>query len=159
MICLEIRTLPPRKIWHYRKADWEQMKSKVAEQSWDFLKQGTIDEMLQSFNNFILDLMEKYVPHSCKTKVKGTLPWLTQTCVSAIASKHAAEGTPTYSTRAAECQQVLRDEHQKHLTKVKADMDKLPRGSKQWWSLAQQLLLRASVSESIFHEKKIQTST
>ena len=139
---VEVRELPPRKIWHFSAANWPQMKDLASKQSWTFLQSGSVDEMINRFNAFLLDMMEKHVPFSWKSKVKGSLPWLNNVCVAAIATKHAAEGTADYASKATRCQEILRGEYHEHMVKVKADMEKLPRGSKQWWSLAKTIVTK-----------------
>ena len=111
---VEVRELPPRKIWQYSKANWPQMKTAILNESWDFLRQGSIDDMMCQFNALLLRMMDMYVPFSWKTKVKGSLPWMNQICVESINAKHAAEGTPAYVAQASACQTCLRSEYQKN---------------------------------------------
>ena len=146
---VEVRELSSRKIMYYNKVNWDQMKDIVARQDWSFLQNGSVDDMLVNFNAFLSNLVEAYVPVSWSSKVKSTLPWMNKSCIEAIASKHAAEDTDSYAAKASACQTVLREAHQAHLSKVKSGMDQLPRGSKQWWSLAKQLMHKKS-STSIF---------
>ena len=77
------------------------------------------------------------------------MPWVNKACDDAIAAKHAAEGSDAYAAKATECQETLRGAYQNHITKVKQDMEVLPRGSKKWWSLAKQLM-RKKTFVSVF---------
>ena len=101
---------------------------------------------MKCLSRYILNLMHEHVPFTWKTKVKATLSWLNHACVVAIDAKHAAEGTPQYTSKASECQGILKQKHQVYLAKVKEEMSKHPRGSKRWWNIVKQLMRKKTSS-------------
>ena len=80
------------------------------------------------------------IPYAFKTERRTNLPWLTDECHAAVAEKHAAEGSESYPQVAEWCTGVLRRVRASFLVKLKASIEKLPRGSKKWWALNKQLL-------------------
>ena len=86
--------------------------------------------------------MCQHIPQEEKRVQKSTLPWLNGTCLSAIAEKHQAEGQTNYKEVASRVQQVLSNERNKYMAKLKARMEKLPKASKQLWALNKRLLHR-----------------
>ena len=146
---MESRNMPFRRVWHYRDADWKQIQQKIAEYDLQDLKQGAIDNCLQTFVDFLRHQMHAHIPQSMREMRKTTLPWLNDRCALAIARKHALEGGPEYLEACTKCSQVLCEEKQKHMTKLKNQLETLPKSSKRWWTLNKQLLNRQS-SPSFF---------
>ncbi len=101
--------------------------------------------MYEAFNRII----RQFVPYSYKNQIKCSLPWLSERCLTAIASKHRAEGSSSYQEAASTCKKILCEEHEKYQVKIRERMRALPRNSKHWWSLAKQLMRRNS-SASFF---------
>ena len=82
------------------------------------------------------------MPVKVQESERRSLPWLNETCKSAIRAKHAAEGSVHYMTEARKCQDILHVEQLKYRQKLKSKLDNLPRSSKRWWTLANEFLHR-----------------
>ena len=95
---------------------------------------------LDIFVNKLNDEMHAHIPNFLKQVQKSNLPWLNEKCHEAIEAKHQAEGTAAYATVAACTSQNLQAERSNYTTKLKAQMEELPKGSKRWWALNKQLL-------------------
>ena len=146
---LETRSLSQRRIWHFRDANWQAMKDAVLNFDCSCLLEGSVDASIDLFVGFLQGLMHAHVPQDTQEVRKATLPWLNSRCDLAIARKHAAEGTPAYAEACKSCSQILYEEKQKHIQKLKLQMEALPKSSKKWWSILKRLLNRQA-SPSFF---------
>jgi hypothetical protein len=74
------KTLKPRKVHSYKKADWEGLKSHIEEVSKKFIEETTedtpVEDLWQRFTTEIDAAIEKYVP-SRMTKSRERPPWVT----------------------------------------------------------------------------------
>lgn len=59
-------------------------------------------------------------------------------------AKAAAEGKPNYTQAQEVCSQVLQEAYKDYISRLKMKIAKLPKGSKQWWSLSRELLHKAA---------------
>ena len=105
------------------------------------------------FEHELDNQMQMHIPRFSKEVQKSTLPWLSPECLTAIEAKHMAEGTDSYEEAAAYANNVMREEKQAYITKLKIQMEHLPKCSKQWWSLNERLLNKQP-SMSLFHQRK-----
>ena len=112
------------------------------------LLEGSVDASIDLFVGFLQGLMHAHVPQDTQEVRKATLPWLNSRCDLAIARKHAAEGTPAYVEACKPCNQILYEEKQKHIQKLKLQMEALPKSSKRWWSILKRLLNRQASPSS-----------
>ena len=139
-MCVELPQYKNR--WHFKDANWVAIRDAIEDFDCNLLQQHSVDSSVELFVKFLQDLMQAHIPQSVKEVRKATLPWLNDRCNHAIARKHAAEGSPAYILACSECSQVLFEEKQKHMQKLKTQMEELPRSSKRWWSIMKQLLSR-----------------
>ena len=82
-------------------------------------------------------------------RTRNTHPWLNARCRTAIINKNVSEGTDSYQAASSSCAQVLREEREKYVEKLKAKLASLPRCSKQWWRINRELLHRKANISSI----------
>ena len=150
-MCVELPQYKNR--WHFKDANWVAIRDAIEDFDCNLLQQHSVDSSVELFVKFLQDLMQAHIPQSVKEVRKATLPWLNDRCNHAIARKHAAEGSPAYILACSECSQVLFEEKQKHMQKLKTQMEELPRSSKRWWSIMKQLLNRQG-SPSFFPPMK-----
>ena len=117
---MEDREMSSRTIWHYRDANWQAIRETL--QSFDVrqLTHGSVNDACNLFDQFLRGLMHSYVPQSARQSVKSTLPWLNDKCRSIIALKHSSESTPQYNQIATKCQQMLHQEKQKYIFRLKS---------------------------------------
>ena len=59
---LEIRHFAPRRIWHFKDANWEAMKAALLKFDCSQLLEGSVDTSLDVFVKFLQDLMQAHVP-------------------------------------------------------------------------------------------------
>ena len=136
---LEVRRLAPRRVWHYKDANWTAIKDAVRKFDVARLHGCTVDSSVELFQKFLHDLMHAHIPQTRKEMQKATLPWFNARCNLAIVRKHAMEDTPDYAEACRTCSQVVYEEKQKYKQKLKRQMEALPKSSKRWWSLMKRL--------------------
>ena len=107
---------------------------------WRVLNQGTVDDAAELFEQELSRQMHMHIPRISKPMEKSTLPWLTDKCVEAIQAKHMAEGTDQYDQIAMHTSAILHQERSAYTAQLKKKMEKLPKCSKQWWTLNKRLL-------------------
>ena len=72
-----------RKIWHYSRADIENMKRSALAFNWaDELAHLNLDDQVQLFNDVIFNISENFIPNEFKTFNPKEPPWLTSSCKS-----------------------------------------------------------------------------
>ena len=76
-------------------------------------------------------------------------PWLNSKCVVTIQAKNVAENTDSFTEARKRCAQVLTQEHQVHIGKVRKKIAKLKKGSKAYWRLNRELLNKKTKCSSI----------
>ena len=103
-----------------------------------------MDEAVDRFYEVLESAIKEYVPCSEIGQSKSDLPWFNEKCKQAINEKHAAENMENYLLVASRCQAVLTEEHNRYRTQLKRRLEQLPRGSKEWWKIASQLMHRRS---------------
>ena len=130
------------------------MESKLRDQDWTFLRTEPLDDAVGSFYHILDSNITRFIPQSVKEQTKSSIPWLNDKCRMAIASKHAAEDTERYADAATHCQTILHQEHLRYHNELKTQMEKLPRSSKKWWTIAKQLMHRNS-KQSMFPPLKL----
>ena len=139
---VERKIFKPRTVFHYSHANWPEMERILGNKSWQSLYEGSVDDAVAIFYDNLSNLISRYVPCSVKAQSKSNLPWLNDACANAIHAKHAAEGTEAYHESARICRHVLHDEQKKYHENLRKRLESLPRNSKQWWTITNQLLRR-----------------
>ena len=76
-------------------------------------------------------------------------PWLNDRCRDAIAAKLAANNTDRGEIARDRCSQVLRDEYDAHVFRMKKELQDLPSSSKKLWKLSSALQGKSSSSSSV----------
>ena len=136
----------PRKVWHYREADWDTLKTKLAAANWDALVRDDVDASTDRLTSFLQETFQSCVPYRTVEHFKSTHPWLNERCRTAIALKCASECGVDYEASRDHCSKVLVEEYKAYQERVRAELRKLPKGSKKWWRLNRQLLAKHSGS-------------
>ena len=111
------------------------LKGELHAIDWSELKNGTAEHAVSYFLDVLWTLLIKYIPRKDIECTKSSHPWLNSRCRDALTKKNNAEGTDGYDAISKSCGDVLRDERQKYVERLKAKMTALPRGSKQWWRI------------------------
>eukprot|EP00969_Alexandrium_andersonii_P221810 9796252-Alexandrium_andersonii.AAC.1 len=75
---------------------------------------------------------------------RSSHPWLTPRCVELIRRKCAAAGTDNFRHAAEACSAGLLHAFHLHVTRMREQLRRLPRGSKRWWRISRELLSKIS---------------
>ena len=84
-----------------------------------------------------------------RTAYKSTHPWINKRCKEVVEEKRQAEGAPFYGDKLKACSEVILEEFNMYVTRTREGMQKLPRGSKRWWTMAKKLATRADKNSNI----------
>ena len=85
-----------RDVWHFKQARWQNMRCQLRNQNWIRLKNGSVDDAVNYFVDFLTALCEKYIPRETIAHRKKSHPWLTDSCRNAIDAKNVAIDTPSF---------------------------------------------------------------
>ena len=91
------------KIWHYAKAQKDEIKSAMGNIDWSTIfSELDVDDMTQLFTAKCIDIFSQYIPNEIVTCDDRDPPWMTATLKSAIKCKHRVydkyvnvDGNPT----------------------------------------------------------------
>ena len=131
------------------QANWKELGRELDTADWAPLDKGTAEDAFAYFLDVLWSLLCTYIPYKQVSFRKSSHPWLNDRCEAAIRAKNLAEGTDRFDQKRAVCSKVLKEEQQKHVTKLKEKLSSLPKGSKQWWKLNRELLQNKTKCSSI----------
>ena len=77
----------------YGKADWDSLRTSLAETDWDNVLSGSADSAAEEFTKAVFLATEACVPRSKMRARKSTHPWVNETVVELVKAKHMADGT------------------------------------------------------------------
>ena len=146
--------LQSRQVWEYNKADWIGFKRLLNQYKWRWIDETNPDDAAKTFTDTLLKLAKQFIPRKTVYVSNGSHPWINQMCLDLINSKQQAWGTPSYHEKAKICSKGLFDEYLAYVRRMKNELSKLKRGSKQWWSLSKRLINKAGKSVEIPFLKK-----
>ena len=142
-------SLPPRTIWHYNNADWDQIRKFYSSFPWNDVCSSlpTPSEMSKEITEFIQLGIETFIPHTKKgAQRQNHKPWFSKACNKARAQKLKTHKellhNPTPENRSAflEARNVYNQtvDSAKNVfnTRIKDKVLSCPNGSKSFWSLA-----------------------
>ena len=133
-----------RKVWHFRGAAWDNLRSELRNWSWARLSQGSVDSACTYFLDSLQSLCKEYIPHSTIEEIKSVHPWLDARCQEAIEKKAAAENSVNYQNEQQACANVLHDAYRNYVDGLKKKIMSLKKSDKRWWKLNRELLQRKS---------------
>lgn len=64
-----------RKVWNYKKADFNQMNALISSTDWRILNEGSIDEAANEFTNIFIRIAERCIPTHFATIRNLDKPW------------------------------------------------------------------------------------
>jgi len=131
------------------RAKWSQLENALNSVEWTQLQRGTAEDALNFFMETLWVLLCTFIPYKKINFEKKTHPWINERCSEAIRKKNDAENTPAFEAKRQLCAQVLAEEYQRHIAKLKEKISNLTKGSKQWWRLNRELLDKKSKISSI----------
>ena len=132
--------LQERWVWDFRHANWTKLHERIGACDWSVMNEMSVDEAARFFTNTLLEFSKECIPRRIFKKRKKSHPWMTERCIAALQAKAAHEHTEEYIHFSKVCSDVIAEEFENYVQKVRAQILELPRGSKAWWSLSRQLL-------------------
>ena len=106
------------------------------------MKEGSAEDALLYFLDILWTLLTKHIPRKQIQCTRSSHPWLNSRCREAVTHKNNSEGSDNFLSASSQCTQVLFEERQKYVEKLKVKLAALPKGSKQWWRINRELLHR-----------------
>ena len=136
-IKVPVDVAPPQTVsrhgWIYKQAHWQALRRDLASTSWQFVHTETLDVAVEQFTLTILAAARAHIPTRDFQEFKGKHPWMNQVCREAIALKHSHENMADYAHFRDQCSEVLATEYHQYIARIRADIVKCSRQSKQWW--------------------------
>ena len=132
----------PQFAFRLKDAKWTELRTALEQVDWRVLQRGSAEEAFTHFMDTLWLHLCKYIPYAKRKMKKQSHPWLNDRCREAIARKNDKEDRDDdeYRDAAKSCAEVLADEYQRYVLKLKEEIAQLPKGSKKWWKLNRQLL-------------------
>jgi hypothetical protein len=136
-----------RTVWRFAGANWDGLRSALADIQWGCLAQMSPDDGADFVTNTVLEAARTHIGQRTLSERKCSHPWLTERALALVQRKHDAAGTPAEEECRNDCSKGLYEEYGLF---VRAERDRLARerrGSKSWWARTRRLLqMRGSVS-------------
>jgi hypothetical protein len=129
-----------RTVLNFAAADWDGLRTKVADTSWAWLAEVEPYEGAEQLTNTLLDLAKSCIPQRDMVQRKSTHPWLSERVLSLVRRKHDAAGTTAETETRDLCSQAIFEEFGKFVKKERARLGQVRRGSKDWWSKSSRLM-------------------
>ena len=139
-----------REVWDFKKADWSKLQQMLEAHDWSFLERPDhanleehscfVDFAASTLVRDILVVCRECIPTRISREMRKSHPWMTQRCVNALAEKASLENTSGYDDACRRCGDIIRREFSEHVGKLKAKLQELPRASKEWWRMSNELL-------------------
>ena len=143
-----------RTVWRYLKADWENLRTKLASIDWNILEEYSVDVAAEVFTRKVIEISEAYIPKGLLREKKSTHPWVNRRVVELVAHKRAAAGTANEKSSTLACSDGIKEEYEKYIEKEKSRLRMETGASKGWWSRIRRLLNQTSKTCNIPALKK-----
>ena len=105
-------------------------------------------DAVELFEGVLMELMRVHIPDISIATDHGRFAWVNGRCKAAIAAESGLTGH-AHREAVIRSNEILNEEYQKHITRTRAKMLHLPRGSKAWWTLNRRLLNPKAKSSTI----------
>lgn len=143
-----------RRIWRYKSADWDEMRSFFASYPWQSVcfSSGDPSTCADAVTDVLRLGMEYFIPFSEVSSSGQARPWFGPECRRAEALKHQAyldwvdarqrkatdirDKKRTFNRLAKSCKKVLKKARFDHIGRIGNKLASYPAGSKAFWSLA-----------------------
>ena len=120
-----------RDYFDYKRAPWDKIREDVETTRWDeIFETRDCDDAARYFEERITEIIRRRIPCRKSREKISTHPWLNDRCRDAIAAKLAAKNTDSEETARDPCSQVLREEYDAHVFRMKKELQDLPSSSK-----------------------------
>ena len=149
----------PRRVWLYKKANWDALRNELAGAPWDLLLTKDDPEgACSNVTNTITDAMHRFIPQKSAPSFVDHPAWWNECCEKAQERKNktgrrwkalqSPEARLDYNRARNEYTTISRKACSLHKARVRGKMtDELQTGSKSWWWTARRLMDKGGKSE------------
>ena len=138
-----------RKVYDFKKADWNKLNKRLAAQNWDFIQTLPVDNGTERLTAVILECASQCIPQRWIVDKAFAHPWIDDTCRKALARKQAALGTADFLLRRDECSSIFLAAYHSYVSKIREKLKSMSASSRGWWRLSSTLLTKAGARENI----------
>ena len=138
-----------RQVWLFHKANWKHLSEALLGTDWSWIAESMPDDAAEKLQEKLLELMRQFIPNKSILVRSGSHPWLNEDCLALIKEKRAAWGTPAQGEASSKCSRGMLDQFYLYVDTVKTKLSKLKRGSKAWWKISKQLMMKSTSPCSI----------
>ncbi|XP_013175252.1 PREDICTED: uncharacterized protein LOC106123457 [Papilio xuthus] len=153
-VCPRFKPIGFRRVWHYRSADWDEMRSFFASYPWERVcfSLDDPDAVADSVADVVLQGMDLFIPSSVVPIGGSSRPWFgrscklaaryKQDCYRAWAEASAARDVNTsqlkkkYNSASRSFKRVIAKAKSEHVASIGERLVHLPSGTRAFWSLA-----------------------
>ena len=134
----------PRIVYDYSGAPWSRIRAEFSNTDWSFIDVFDVDAATTEVTRIIIGILDRLVQKRIISNDLSKHPWLNDRCLEFIRRKRAVEGTSEFADAAAACSAGILAEYHKYIDRTRAKFQRLRRGSKAWWRLANEIMNRKS---------------
>ena len=138
-----------RKVYDFKKAEWEKLNKRLGAQNWEFLHTLSADNATARLTSVILECVSQCIPQRWIVDKAFVHPWIDDTCKNALARKQAARGTEDFLLRRDECSTAFLFAYHRYVAKTRDKLKSMSASSRGWWRLSSTLLTKAGARENI----------
>ena len=138
-----------RKVYDYKKADWDKLRALLLAQDWRPTLALSADDAAEEMAKIILDKVAECIPSRMLMDKIWPHPWLNESCRSALLRKRAAFGSDQFEARRDECSRIFLEARNTYVTKTRDKLKEMSPSSRGWWRLSGSLLEKAGARETI----------
>ncbi|XP_072052028.1 uncharacterized protein [Amphiura filiformis] len=151
---------PPRRVWLYKKANWDALRNELAGAPWDrLLTKDDPEGACSNVTNTITDAMHRFIPQKSAPSFVDHPAWWNECCEKALERKNktwrrwkalqSPDARLDYNRARNEYTTISRKACSLHKARVRGKMtDELQTGSKSWWWTARRLMDKGGKSKS-----------
>jgi len=136
-------------IWHYKSADWDELKRHLSALPWKDIISADIDSSVAKLTNAIQTAMATFIPNKQFIHKPNSAPWFNQACQTAISVRnhhyHIYKGEPNENNRQTflnarkSCKQTIRLAKTQHATHYQDKIAQSKVGDKSFWRLTKEI--------------------
>ena len=111
-------------MFQYSEAKRDVMKEQIENIDWPCVSSTkNVDEQIDYFTDFLLDLMQQFIPTKWITGKCARTPWLCKDSWKSILEKRNAEGTEDYGRKQRECNDRVHEDYCKYIECMKKKVE------------------------------------
>ena len=138
-----------RQVWSFGKADWDGLRCKLKNTSWDCISTLPPDDGAEFLTRCILEAAREFIPQHVLRERKTTHPWINERVLELVKAKHEAGGTDAEAAARDACSKGFLEEFGKYVNAERSNLSQMRRACKGWWSKTRQLLQHKGTVTSI----------